>query len=383
MAAEAELPEPGDFVTVEVGPSSVIIVRDDDEEVRAFHNVCRHRGSRILDDDRGSVGNLVCPYHHWTYGVDGCLLHADNQPATSTAAASGSSRSTCAASPAWCSSASPTSPRPTSTTWRRASSPTSLPTSSVGRKSRTRVDLVEEGNWKLIMENNRECYHCDGHPELISAYFPLARLHRRGRPAPAAPRLGALRGGHRAPSRGVRPAGLPVGGVTRTRHAADRIHDHSTPRSTAPGSPTPPAARRCAASALGSIADDRFGDMHLHTQPNAWFHLLSDHAVVFTVLPLAPDRTLVRTTWLVHADAVEGVDYDVPTLTHVWRATNAQDSAFVARAQRGVEDPGYEPGPYSRGRGRRRRLRHLVHLPGQRAPVPLAVIPMDRAELPT
>ena len=82
VAAEAELPEPGDYVTVEVGPSSVIIVRDDDEEVRAFHNVCRHRGSRILDDACGSVGNLVCPYHHWTYNVDGRLLHAENQPAT-------------------------------------------------------------------------------------------------------------------------------------------------------------------------------------------------------------------------------------------------------------------------------------------------------------
>ena len=81
VAAEAEVPEPGDYVTVEVGPSSVIIVRDDDEEVRAFHNVCRHRGSRILDDACGSVGNLVCPYHHWTYNVDGRLLHAENQPA--------------------------------------------------------------------------------------------------------------------------------------------------------------------------------------------------------------------------------------------------------------------------------------------------------------
>ena len=63
------------------------------------------------------------------------------------------------------------------------------------------------------------------------------------------------------------------------------------------------------------------------------------------MLPIAPNKTLVRTTWLVHADAVEGVDYDVPTLTHVWSATNAQDG--VARTQRGVEDPGYQPGPYS------------------------------------
>src|SRR5688572_4019147 len=56
VATEAELPEPGDYVTVDVGTSSVIIVRDDDEAVRAFHNVCRHRGSRILDDNRGCVG---------------------------------------------------------------------------------------------------------------------------------------------------------------------------------------------------------------------------------------------------------------------------------------------------------------------------------------
>jgi Rieske 2Fe-2S family protein len=69
--------------------------------------------------------------------------------------------------------------------------------------------------------------------------------------------------------------------------------------------------------------------------------------VVFSVLPLAPDKTVLRTTWLVHEDAVEGEDYEVPALTAVWIATNAQDRALVARAQRGVEDPGYQPGPYS------------------------------------
>ena len=74
---------------------------------------------------------------------------------------------------------------------------------------------------------------------------------------------------------------------------------------------------------MGTIANDRFGDLHVHVQPNAWFHMLADHAVVFSVLPLAPDRTALRTTWLVHPDAVEGVDYDLATLTKVWNATNA------------------------------------------------------------
>ena len=78
---DAEIPEPGDFRTIDVGTYSVILVRDDDEEVRAFHNVCRHRGARILDG-AGSVGNIVCGYHQWTYGVDGTLLHAGQQPPT-------------------------------------------------------------------------------------------------------------------------------------------------------------------------------------------------------------------------------------------------------------------------------------------------------------
>lgn len=59
------------------------------------------------------------------------------------------------------------------------------------------------------------------------------------------------------------------------------------------------------------------------------------------------NKTLVRTTWLVHADAVEGVDYNVDDLTLVWRATNDEDRSLVERTQRGVTDPGYLPGRYS------------------------------------
>ena len=81
-AAEAEIPEAGDFVTIDIGPYSVIILRDDDEEIRAFHNVCRHRGSRLLKDPCGSVGNIVCPYHQWTYRTDGDLIFAEAQPPT-------------------------------------------------------------------------------------------------------------------------------------------------------------------------------------------------------------------------------------------------------------------------------------------------------------
>jgi glycine betaine catabolism A len=75
-ATEAEIPEAGDYVTIDLGRYSLIVLRDDDEEVRAMHNVCRHRGSRLLEDPCGSVGNLVCPYHQWTYRTDGSLVFA-------------------------------------------------------------------------------------------------------------------------------------------------------------------------------------------------------------------------------------------------------------------------------------------------------------------
>ncbi|WP_375500791.1 SRPBCC family protein [uncultured Jatrophihabitans sp.] len=67
----------------------------------------------------------------------------------------------------------------------------------------------------------------------------------------------------------------------------------------------------------------------------------------FRALPLSPGKTLMRSTWLVREDAVEGVDYDVAELTDTWRHTNRQDAALVARAQLGVSSPTYEPGPYT------------------------------------
>ena len=74
---------------------------------------------------------------------------------------------------------------------------------------------------------------------------------------------------------------------------------------------------------------------------------MSDHIVTFSVLPLSPERTLLRTKWLVHKDAVEGVDYDLENVTSVWVATNKQDGELVGYAQSGARSPAYEPGPYS------------------------------------
>ena len=98
---------------------------------------------------------------------------------------------------------------------------------------------------------------------------------------------------------------------------------------------------------LGNLTQPALGGLSVWTQPNSWQHFMSDHIVSFSVLPIAANRTLLRTRWLVHKDAQEGVDYDVNKLSSVWIATNAQDSALVERTHLGVSSPAYQPGPYS------------------------------------
>ena len=78
VAVEPDIAEPGDYIKVEIGHNSVIIVRDDDMNVKAYHNVCRHRGSQLCDDAKGSVGNIVCPYHQWTYDLSGKLIYNEH-----------------------------------------------------------------------------------------------------------------------------------------------------------------------------------------------------------------------------------------------------------------------------------------------------------------
>jgi glycine betaine catabolism A len=347
VATEAELREPGDFLTVGVGTYSVILLRDDDQVVRALHNVCRHRGARILDETAGSVGNIVCGYHRWTYATDGSLLHAGDQP-------TGFDKS--------CFSLRPVhlrvvaglvficlAPEPPADFDEVVATvtPYLLPHQLHATKVAAQVDLVEEANWKLVMENNRECYHCEGgHPELICTFFPTYGYAADQIPARLRPAHERYLRAEAELEQACEERGLPYRAV---EDLQDRVSAFRVQREALDGAGESYTldGRSASTRLLGDLDGPRLGRLSLHTQPNAWFHFLADHAVTFSVLPLSADRTLVRTTWLVHEDAEEGVDYDVDNLTHVWRETNEQDSVFCARAQLGVSSPAYLPGPYA------------------------------------
>jgi Rieske 2Fe-2S family protein len=77
VASEPEIPEGGDYRTYQIGPWPIFLLRRDDGEIVAFHNTCRHRGSRILQQDAGiAAATLICPYHRWSYDLDGRGLPA-------------------------------------------------------------------------------------------------------------------------------------------------------------------------------------------------------------------------------------------------------------------------------------------------------------------
>src|SRR5882724_8657706 len=308
VASEPEIPEGGDYRTFQIGPWPIFIVRRDDGSIAAFHNTCRHRGSRILLQDSGIAGaTLQCPYHRWTYDLDGRVIGCG-----ATGEAPAAQRrlkpvhvKTLAGLIFVCLADEP--PDDFDDMVQRMT-PYLAPHGLTRAKVAKQVDIIEHGNWKLTIENNRECFHCAGHPELLCSLFDffgeIDQLH--GRPT------------------AFRTERLVLDGAGESMTPDTRV-----------------ASRRL----LGDLEEPRLGTLHFHTQPNAWFHFLSDHALTFATLPLERGRTLVRSTWLVHADAQEGRDYDLEKLTTVWNATNAQDAAFVAETQRGASSPAYEPGP--------------------------------------
>jgi glycine betaine catabolism A len=348
IGVDPDVPETGDVMTVEIGTASVLLIRGEDRQVRAFHNVCRHRGARLIDDHKTSIGNIVCRYHQWTYAEDGRLLFAEHMGADFDAKCFGLKPVHLRNVAGLIFICLAENPPADIEAMAAAMEPYLLPHDLRNSKIAHTSDIIEEGNWKLTMENNRECYHCAAnHPELTIPLFAFGfgyapeglDAERRAE----AERYNALLTDSHAR---WESCGLPSAEIERLNTAVTGFRTERLPLSGDGESHTMDTRVACR-KLLGGQTDRKLGGLSYWTQPNSWHHVLSDHVVTFSVLPLSPERTLLRTKWLVHKDAVEGVDYDLDNLTKVWLLTNKQDGDLVAMAQAGVRQPGYQPGPYS------------------------------------
>ncbi|WP_193092593.1 aromatic ring-hydroxylating oxygenase subunit alpha [Halomonas colorata] len=331
-----EIPAKGNFMTLEIGDNPVVIVRGGEGQIHAFHNVCRHRGSRLCTKDKGKVAKLVCPYHQWTYELDGRLLFAGSDMGTdfdlnqfglkpvSVRTAGGFVFINL--------SDNPPAIDDFLVTLEHYLEPYQMDNVKVAVES----SIIEQANWKLVIENNRECYHCNGsHPELLNSLIEFDDTEdprATDKYKDLVTRKQADWNGEQVP--------------WQLKRFGKRNRVTRTPLLDGVVSMTMDGKPACN-KLMGRLTSPDMGSLRILHLPNSWNHFMGDHAVVFRVLPLGPQQTMVTTKWLVHKDAVEGVDYDPENMRRVWDATNDQDRQLAEENQRGINSKAYQPGPYS------------------------------------
>ena len=329
----AHVKNAGDYFVFELAGNSIIILRGRDNEVRAFWNSCRHRGAKICLEQSGRAPRLMCPYHQWTYGLDGKLLAARSM-------AEDFDKADHSLNPVALENVGGLificlSDNPPPIDRVKADIADQIAVYDLEKlKVAVQDDYIEDANWKLVMENNRECYHCDvGHPELISVLGTTGF----GKDAPADDYLETKRAEWQALGIDHDVIEFPDGWWHRIARLA-----------LANGAVTQSIDGKLACQKLiGPFKAPETSSLSVWTQPNSWHHFCCDHVVTFSLTPIGPDKTLLRTSWLVHEDAVEGVDYNPDHLAALWRATNVQDGHFSMVNHQGIANDGYVQGPYA------------------------------------
>ena len=332
---ECAVPAAGNWFTMEVDTTSLVIVRAADGVVRAFYNTCRHRGSKVCIGEAGKAAKLVCSYHQWTYELDGRLLFA-REMGPDFKAADFSLKSAHCRSVGGYVYVCLADEAPDFDAFAQMVEPYMLPHDLKNAKVACSSTLVEQANWKLVIENNRECYHCTGaHPELLRTLSEYDSTDDPRMPPAFAARI-------RAKAAEWDAEGLPhlSQNSPDKRFRVVRLPLANGESMTMDGKP---AVKRL----LGHLQSKDLGSVRMLSLPNSWNHLQSDHALAFRVLPLGPQLTQVTTWWLVNKDAQEGVDYNCEDMMKVWAATNDQDRVLAENNQAGINNKAYEPGPYS------------------------------------
>ncbi|RJE79097.1 aromatic ring-hydroxylating dioxygenase subunit alpha [Paracoccus sp. JM45] len=331
-----ELPKAGSYTTLQVGAFPVIVTRGEDGRILAFHNVCRHRGQRLCATANGTNPKLVCPYHQWTYDLTGKLVFARDMGPTFDP-------SKYSLMPVHCIDLSgmvficlakiPPSISEFAQNVIRFIAPSGLADAKIAHSS----TIVENGNWKLVLENNRECYHCGGsHPSLCRTYSDDPLMTVMDGPHAASPEI--MDHWARCDAADL-PARFTNDPQMQWRMARVPLMDDQESFTM--------SGKAAVSRRMGRMPWNDAGSLMLYHFPSSWNHFLADHAIVFRILPINATQTQVTTNWLVHKDAVEGVDYTIEDLTRVWLDTNDEDRQVVEENQKGILSPAYQPGPYS------------------------------------
>ena len=314
---QSQIAKSGDYFTAEVAGESLIIVRDKRGEIHGFYNVCRHRGSRLIENRNGQLSAAIqCPYHAWTYGLDGRLLgapHMDDLLGFNK---------------------TDYSLHPVNVALWEGFIFVNLADASTSRSNRDYISLEEwfaplagkfarwnlpallsarrikydvRANWKLMFQNYSECYHCLGvHPEL-SKISPDDSAENDLTEGPF------------------------LGGFMRI--ASDKSLTMS--------------GHTCALP-VGDFGDEDFRFVFYYSIfPNMLMSLHPDYVMVHQLVPQSPGRTLIFCNWFFHPEAFEREDFKPEDAIEFWDMVNRQDWHVCELSQQGISSRAYVPGPYS------------------------------------
>ena len=310
VGRDADIPQPGDYLLHELDGESLIVVRDEAGVVNCLYNVCRHRGTRLCETRYGKFSKTIqCPYHAWTYGLDGRLRAAPNMKDVEYFDVKNFSLQATAA-----------------TVWqgfifvnldRECESFETSCASFLARfdpweltdlVSAHRVTYDLEANWKIVFQNYSECYHCSSvHPQLT----PVTSVKTASNDFEEGPFLGG-------------PMVL-----------AD---DHET------------------VSVGGQLCGQVFPQLSAADRQRVYFYTLfpslfvsphPDYVLTHRIERRGPDSTRIVCDWLFPPEVIEHPGFDVSIAVEFWDLTNRQDWHVCELTQSGVRSKSYEPGPYS------------------------------------
>jgi Rieske 2Fe-2S family protein len=331
---QSRIPNPGDFFVFDLADESFLIVRGRDGRVRAFANVCRHRGSHVCYDKQGNARALVCPYHGWTYDLDGRLRSArlsDGQLDPDRYSLKPLHLEVLEGLLLLCAAEQPPDLSDVRAVIGHAAGHYGWARAKLAHRAVYGVDA----NWKLATENYMECYHCaPAHPEFSVAHLTAKPQTETSEVrAEVAERAAAM--GIEIPDADRWPVGKGGGEGVTCSHDAFK-----------PGSVTGSRDGQPLAPLMGDFQDYDGGFTYMDIGPASFFLAYPDHAVMYLFVPRGPQRTEMEICWLVDEKAVEGRDYDRERLTWMWDVTTIADKRIIDHNQQGVNSRYYEPGPY-------------------------------------
>jgi Rieske 2Fe-2S family protein len=310
VGREEEAANRGEYFLANLAGENVMVVRGADGRLRAFHNVCRHRGSTILEEPCGKVVRIQCPYHAWTYDLEGVLQRAkhtddldDFEPAENSHV-----QVRCETSQGIvCLSLEPAA-RPLLEVLDDL--PGHFERFDFGSLRRAkRITYEVNANWKAIAENYSECYHCPGiHPQLNRLTpYDMGRNYLTE---------GPWEGGYME---------LVANAETMS------VDGHNRGRPPLPG----------------IEGDDLQRIYYYVVWPNLLVSLHPDYLMTHQVWPVEPGRSVIHCDWFFHPDTIARDDFDPSDAIDFWDLTNRQDWHVCELQQQGTASKGYTAGRYS------------------------------------